>query len=271
MNKPFNLETIEFDHPFKEYCRQSIKANFGQSSQREIARKLSIGKTTVNRWAKNLGLFFRKHTANEKYFNSWSFEMAYMLGYIFADGNVAWNTTKGYYSLTVTASQKDKDHLERTRLMMASTKPLLYGKSTQSYRLIVNSKKICKRLIGLGVTPKKSLTLKFPKMSQRYLKDFIRGYVDGDGSLRYFARERSPYFELMISSGSEDFLKVLEKKIFKELQIRSRLFKTGKNCYVLRYFCAKGLKLATWLYQDAKIYLERKYNKYQEALGSRKE
>lgn len=267
--RPLSLEQEKDNHPFKEYCRQFISEHFGKISQREIGRRLQIGKTTVNNWSRSLGLIFHKHTADDNYFKKWSSEMAYILGYISADGNVAWDEKKGYYSMTITAAEKDKEHLERIRLLLRSTKPLLYGASTKSYRLIVNSKQICRDLISFGIVPRKSLILKFPDIIDRHLKDYIRGYVDGDGSLKYFNRPRSPYFELSVCSGSKDFILKLEEKIFFKLDIHSKISKT--SCYILRYSCARGLKMAEWLYKDRDLFLKRKFNKYVIALSSRKD
>lgn len=271
LNKPINLETTKDSHPFKVYSRKFIKANFYKISQREIARILNIGKTTVNKWARSMDLVFVKDTVNEDYFHIWSRDMAYILGFICADGSVAWNPPKGYYSLTITAAEKDRLHLEKIRQIIDSTKPLLYSQTTRSYRLVVNSRRLSGRLIALGVVPRKSLILKFPKVPIIYVKDFIRGYMDGDGSVIFFKRKRSPYFEIRISSGSSKFLEILEAKVNRKLQIRSRLVKLKGNCYILRYSCTRGLKLANWLYQNAQLFLVRKYNKYQEAISPRKE
>lgn len=269
MEQPNNLEFIADNHPFKKYCRLFIKNNFGKISQREISRRLKIGKTTVNNWAKLLGLEFRKHTVTADYFKIWSNEMAYILGFISADGNVSWNEQKGYYSMTITAAEKDIDHLERIRSILKSTKPLLYAKPTKSYRLIVNSKEICRDLMKIGIVPRKSLIIKFPVIQDKYLKDYIRGYIDGDGSLRYFKRQRSPYFELSVCSGSKNFIETLEEKIFFKLGIHSKI--SRQSCYLLRYSCARGLKLAGWIYSGSNLFLIRKYKNYEEALSSRKE
>ncbi len=139
-DKPKNLENVDINDPYKIYCRQYICDFFGKISQREIARRLKIGKTTVNKWAKSLGFSFKKHTADEGYFRSTSPEMFYVLGYISADGNVSWNRDKKYNALTITAAEKDVDHLEKIRKLLKSTKPLLYSGSTKSYRLIVDCK-----------------------------------------------------------------------------------------------------------------------------------
>ncbi len=271
IDRPQNLELVSSEHPFKEYCREFIKIHFYQLSQREIARNLKIGKTTVNRWAKFLGLVFKKHTVDEDYFDHWSSKMAYILGYICADGNIAWDTQRGYQSLTITASMKDKAHLERIRKILKSSKTLLYSPSTKSYRLIVNNRKICLRLMNLGIFPKKSLILKFPKVPKKYIKDFVRGYIDGDGSLKYFARKRSPYFEIMICSGSKSFIMTLNDKIYQNLAIKSKIFQAGANCYILRYCCSRGRKLAEWMYNQSEIYLIRKFSQYEKALCPRKE
>lgn len=269
--KPNNLESASPDDAYKKYCKRYIRDFFGKISQREIARRLKIGKTTVNRWAKDLGFYFIRHTVDDNYFKNLSPDMAYVLGYISADGNVSWDIAKGYNSLTITAAEKDKNHLGKMRKLLKSTKPLLYGRSTKSYRLIVNSKQICQDLMKFGIIPRKSLVIKFPNLPDEYLKDYIRGCIDGDGSLRYFKRPRSPYFELSVCSGSRDFIESLEDKIFQKMEINSRITKTKNNCFLLRYSCQRGLKLAQWIYEDADLYLPRKFIIYQEALSFRKE
>src|SRR3989344_4166450 len=97
IQKPKNLEIVGDEHPFKQFARKFIADNFGKISQRAIARFLGIGKTTENRWAAELGYKFKKHTVDDHYFDRWSSEMAYIFGFICADGNIAWNTEKGYY------------------------------------------------------------------------------------------------------------------------------------------------------------------------------
>ncbi len=239
-----------------------IRTNFGRFSQREIARRLQIGKTTVNRWSKELGLEHKKHTVNENFFDELNENSSYLLGYICADGNIAWDAKKGYYSTTITASEKDKDHLEKLRCLLSSTKPLLYSPKTKSYRLIVNSKNLCKKLMEYGLTPRKSLTLQFPSIPPNQLNHFLRGVIDGDGNVRYVERKRSPYFEITIASGSMDFCKELIKAIKEYTGINANVRKAAKNVYIIQYSCSRGENLAEFVYSDAKIFLERKFLPY---------
>ena len=178
-----------------------INSNIGKMSQREMARHLGLGKTTINRWCTELGFHPIKFEVNENFFDIWNENSAYILGFIFADGNVAWNPKKSYNTLTITSSEKDANHLERIRNILSSTKPLLYSQKTKSYRLTVTNRKICRRLMSLGVIPRKSLIIDFPRIPKQYINHFIRGVIDGDGNVRYVNRKRSPYFEITISSG----------------------------------------------------------------------
>jgi hypothetical protein len=240
-----------------------IQLNFNKYSQRKIAKQLKIGKTTVNKWSNEVGLKFRKHTVNENFFDTLTEESAYILGLIFTDGNVAWDTKKGYYTLTITAAEKDKEHLEKIRKIMSSTKPLLYAPSTKSYRLIVNSKKICKKLIEYGVIPKKSLIVKFPEIPKEYLNHFLRGVIDGDGSVRYSNRKRSPFFDIMICSGSPEFCEKLVTEVHEAIDIDANIKKRkNANTYMIVYSCSRGKKLAEYIYSNSTIFLNRKYLVY---------
>lgn len=249
----------------KEKILPYIRLNFGKISEREMARRLNIGKTTVNSWKKEIGLITQKNTVDESFFKSWSDEMVYILGFIYADGNINWNIEKSYRALTITAAAKDKKHLENIRHRMKSTKPLLYSSKTNSYRLIVNNKAICQDLMEIGLTPRKLLTVKFPEIPSKHLKDFIRGVIDGDGNIRYVNRKKSPYFEITISSGSEEFLSSLAEKV-KTIGIEAKVRKHSGNTFILQYSCKRGLALARWIYTNKNLCLKRKLKQYEIAL-----
>ncbi len=242
-----------------------IKENFGKISEREMARRLSVGKTSVNRWCRELGFNIQKNTSDEKFFRNWNPGMAYILGYIFADGNINWNLKKSYRAMTITAAEKDKGHLENIRSRLKSTKGLLYSGDTKSYRLIINSKVMCKDLMALGLTPHKSLTVRFPKVPERFLNHFIRGVIDGDGNVRYVNRKRSPYFEITISSGSKAFLKSMAKKIA-QVGILGKVRENNNGVFILQYSCRRGLNLANWIYQKENLHMDRKFQQYATAL-----
>ena len=230
----------------KEKLLPIIKSNLGKISQREIARRLSLGKTTVNSWAKELGFKHKKHTVDENFFDTFTEESTYLLGYIYADGNISWNTKKVYQALTITTAAKDKDHLENIRKIINSTKPLLYSEGTNSYRLIANSKNLCLKLMNFGVKPNKSLTLEFPEfLPNKQFRHFLRGIIDGDGTIYYCNRKKSPYFVIKICSGSEKFLRSLVQKIEEITTIKGNTRFDKSNTFVVEYSCSRGKDLSS--------------------------
>lgn len=241
-----------------------VKKNMHKMSQRKIAKKLGIGKTTINRWCINdLNFKPKKYSVDEFFFDKLGESSSYILGFVFADGNVSWNPKKSYWALTITSSIKDKCHLENIRRIMGITKPLSYSKDKKSCRINISNKLLCKKLIKYGVIPNKSLIVKFPRfIPPEHIKHFIRGIIDGDGNVRYVNRKRSPYFEITISSGSKCFIKKLSRVLFDNLGVLAKPRLAHTNTYVLQYSCSKGKKLANWIYSDANIYLKRKFLNY---------
>ena len=168
--------------------------------------------------------------------------------------------------MTITAAEKDKDHLEKIRNILSSTKPLLYSKKTRSYRLIVNNKKMCQKLIELGVIPRKSLSVRFPKLPNEHLRHFIRGVIDGDGNVRYVERKRSPYFEITVASGSRNFCKDFVESIKDQIGVDANIRNVRGNTHVIQYSCSRGEKLAKYIYSSANLFLKRKQIQYKKHL-----
>jgi len=239
-----------------------LRENFGRISQRETARLLGLGHTTVNRWYGEIGLKHQKFTCDESFFDVWTEESAYLLGYIFTDGNVQCDPVASRWGLTITASEKDVEHLERVRQLLKVTKPLLYASKTRSYRMAIANRTLAEKLVKLGVVPRKSLIVEFPRVPPEYLRHFMRGVVDGDGSVFYFDRPRSPYFAIRVYSGSRKFLVGAGKAVKDQTGIPASVREVHKNAYVLDYTCSRAERLGRWLYDDSHISLERKRKQF---------
>ncbi|WP_353620307.1 MULTISPECIES: LAGLIDADG family homing endonuclease [unclassified Geobacillus] len=125
--------------------------------------------------------------------------MAYILGFFIADGFVP-NDFQ-----TIGFAQKEKYILEQIRDELGSNQPLYQNKQTGVYMLYLNSKVMKNDLMEIhGITPNKSLDIKFPYVPEVYLNHFIRGYFDGDGNIY------SRGYLVSFVGGSLDFMTVLE-------------------------------------------------------------
>lgn len=261
------MNRIEFDEDTQKKILDLYESNI---SSRKIIKELNLGcsQTVILHFLKrnNINLLNtnRKYFFNENFFETIDTEdKAYWLGFIYADGNVYKNTLK------INLSVKDKDFLEKFKKAINFPKKLevgvqdAFGNEVGFVRLAVYSIKMVNDLIDKGCVPKKSLILKFPTEEQVppiFLKDFIRGYFDGDGSYVYGKKSKQ---YTMSFCGTQEFLEGV-KNFFeasnpvvhdkRHLDKNICFFRMGGNLNVL--------SKSQLLYENSSIYLERKFNVY---------
>ena len=185
-------------------------------------------------------------------------EKAYQLGFLYADGSVRSIDNR----IELGLAEKDLNHIEKFKEFIGVPNKISYRSQTKSYRYMFKSIPCKEDLIKQGCVPKKSLILKFPTEQQvpNYLiKHFIRGYFDGDG---WFSNTPSCFQVGII--GTEDFIKGFLNII--EIQNKNnKIFTVHREDGAKRYVFG-GLNDVTnflnWIYKDATIYLDRKYNHY---------
>lgn len=160
---------------------QTAGREFGisQPMMEQILKKYSIPKRTYSE-AKQGG---RKYPCDDNFFKRQSHEMAYVLGFIAANGCVSSKENR----ISIEVQESDRQILERIKEVTKVTRPITIqlrknGKRTAMLRNWSSEWK--SDLAHYGVTNKKTLTLKPPTMlAPEYRIDYIRGYFDGDGSI----------------------------------------------------------------------------------------
>ena len=185
-------------------------------------------------------------------------EKAYWLGFLMADGNISSDLRKVELGLQAC----DVAHLHKfNRFMECEDNNVHYHpKITESkvfdgYRWSMTSEHLCTILNSYGCTPKKSLTLKFPNVdifkSKDLIRHFIRGYVDGDGSIGLYKR---PEFSCL---GTYDFLTSM--LTYLEPRNLSENSKGNPNTLVFGFSGTKATAYLYNLYYKSNIYLDRKF------------
>ena len=145
-------------------------------------------------------IYGKKYALNEDYFNKWTYNMAYVLGLWFADGNICGNR------FSIILHKKDKYLLENILEDMGANRPLY--RHDNCFLIGIENSRLVGGIIKRGGTPAKSLTCKFPKVPKKYLSDFIRGLWDGDGTV--FLEKLSGRYHSSFSSGSKRFIYKLD-------------------------------------------------------------
>lgn len=213
-------------------------------------------------------------TKNENFFKKWSPEMAYVLGFFTADGNMSPHLNGGRY---VEFTSCDRELIKKTRSLLKSNHKI--SSRTRSvnqqiaYRIQMGSMVLYEDLISLGLTPNKSLTIKFPKIPSGYLNDFVRGYFDGDGCVylkKNWAKDRNKsrwVFQTRFTSGSKKFLEGLHEVLKNHKICKGGCLYDKKSGYELVFSHYDGLALYRFMYDNvsAEMYLERKHNIFQKA------
>lgn len=228
------------------------------SSSANISKELGVSKSTILSYLRkyNIERRSRINNVNEDYFSSIDTqEKSYLLGYLFADACIRYNTIKRHYGLKLKIHEKDIHILEFMKREMSCDTIIRKENGTNCFSLTISSKKIAEDLIKLGCTPRKSLTLEFPKISKEYINSFILGYFDGDGTIYLYKNQI--HFKLL---GTYSFLSSISK-YFESYGISYRVEKyPNSNIYQYRVFSKKSIeKIYNILYTNtSNTFLERK-------------
>ena len=192
-------------------------------------------KSTV-KYASNSKIF-----TDENFFNEWSHELAYFLGWLASDGNIV--ESKNVFRVTST----DIEHLENLFSMFS------YGWSTSirkgkkpeqaNYKpagtISIARKDILEKIMNYGILPRKSLTIKMLDVPPQYLRDFARGVFEGDGCINVKRSKGKSGVTLSpkvcIASGSKEFLEGLGEAIKSQTGLKYYVSVDKKGTYSLEY------------------------------------
>jgi hypothetical protein len=143
-------------------------------------------------------------------------EKAYWLGFLAADGAIFCNDRQ--YSITLDLQPRDLHWLERFRDSIApGAKITRHG--TRSCSVSIGSKEMYSDLLALGIGPRKSNTLEWPRLPEAFVMTFLLGYFDGDGS---FTRRKDRDAWQWVLLGTNPFLCVARDLIQRHAQVTLR-------------------------------------------------
>lgn len=207
---------------------------------------------------------------NKKYFtnqiltlnNDLSF---YLLGLYMTDGCIETKNNKPFRFII---TSKDKELLIKIKHILCPMAPIT--KSSNCYQFRLCDSKSIEWLISYGCTPRKSLSIKIRKnIPKKYIPDFIRGCIDGDGSISIYKRKRkissSNALDVYLCSASMSFIKQISKLIPKNINYNIGTYKNigswNKPGIINKivFTDAHAYELLKWIYYpEHKISLKRK-------------
>ncbi len=216
-----------------------------------------------------------KKEYNKDFFKKWSHDMAYILGFMFADGNITKTKRGNYYIAIYTA---DRPLLVAMRRSMRALHKVAtqYKQLGVAYRIQIGSKVWFDDLQKLGLTPNKTKRMRMPEVPKKFFGAFLRGYFDGDGNVwrGYINKKReNPTDVLSVSftSSSSDFLNSLRAMVQVHGIRGGGLYRVKKDTYSrLTFSTLDALKLHKIMYNvPCNLLLVRKRRIFEGFIKSR--
>lgn len=249
-----------------------LRENYNKYSSKEIGEMLNRTRCAVQLKINKIGLKREdKYFYNENFFeNIDSEEKAYWLGFIYADGYIQIDKEKRIKKLGMELQIGDIEHLKKFNKSIEGNVDVKirerydyrYDKSYSQCVITLYKGKIVDDLINHGISTNKSRIITFPKIDKEMIIPFIRGFFDGDGCLILNKDRTCHRFDF--TCASIDFVNSLRSILYEEYNISSYITKeTNKEVYRLNIRgLTNGYLFGKLLYQDANIYLDRKYKKF---------
>ena len=199
----------------------------------------------------------RQYTIDEHYFDEIDTpNKAYILGILYADG-----TNDEYGHIALSLQERDIDILQKIQKEIGSNEPLNYREFSRvnedwnnQWRMFINNKHISNALSKYGVIKNKTFMVKYPMWLDDSLHShFIRGMIDGDGSISQHYISLAGTYDICYTTGE-----ILKNKC----DIHYAIY-ANKNIYTLMVHRKEDkVKVLSFLYKDADLFLDRKYNSY---------
>jgi len=213
---------------------------------------------------------------------SWNARLAYAVGLIATDGNLS---SDGRH-LSLTSSDREQLNNFRaalgTNAQIARNPPGSFTKRP-SYRVQLSHVKLYQQLLGAGLKPRKTAILGALQIPLPFFRDFLRGVIDGDGSIVCYIDRSNAYKKtryrhiriyVSIASASLQFLQWIQQVSCQSLGVRGYFLQQPahpwgrRTAWKLRFAKRDSMQILRWIYYAADVMcLQRKRIRAEQALA----
>jgi len=202
----------------------------------------------------------------------WSGDLAYAIGLFVADGHLS--IDKRHLDFT----SKDVEQVETFRKSLGLTiritrKAREKEKIKKYFHVSFGDVELYRFLKGIGIPQQKSKEIKKVVIPVKFFPDFLRGYLDGDGSVHIYKHPETTRKQLKIRffSGSLQFLFWLRSNIKRKVSIHGRINRVIR-AWSLIYSKREALKLTKFMFYSKNLpQLKRKSGPLLEYLEKNKD
>lgn len=197
------------------------------------------------------------------FFDQFTPESAYWAGFLAADGCV--RSDRATVSLHLAAT--DADHVEKLRKAVQFNGEVKISGAAAS--LHINGPRWVDALSrNFGVTPRKSLTYSLPELPSDTLPHFVRGIIDGDGSITFTTVPTLSITgtRFLLASLAEAFFDHCAVRLKSKNKVPPVMLKANGVSGQVSWSGKNAAKILRWVYADSTdaTRLGRKYARWRE-------
>lgn len=204
-------------------------------------------------------------------------EKAYFLGFLMADGCII-ERKCSQPCIAMQLKSNDEYILKSFKEALHSDNKIGRNLKRNHSQFKIHSSIMAKELSVYGVVPRKTGYEKFPedKIPHKYIKDFIRGFFDGDGWFTLTSSKGKPNRRISLGfTGNFDMLNHIKQFLIKELNditdIKIHVYgdrEKGYDGFSMMLFAKfdNVKQIGEWMYSNATIYLTRKKQVFDKAM-----
>ena len=212
---------------------------------------------------------------DKDFFKTWSSDMAYVLGFMYADGNVV-ETKRGNHYVAIYSADKPIMFAMRRAFKAEHKISARISMTGCVYRIQIGSQEWFSDIAKLGLFPNKMKRLVLPKVPRVFFGDFIRGYFDGDGNVwsGFINKKRKTptrVIQAVFTSGAHDYLVSLRNALAQQGIRGGGLYVSKKGAYSrLILSTLDALKLYEIMYNGPHaLHLKRKRVRFEQFMKLR--
>lgn len=197
---------------------------------------------------------------NDNYFSELNLVNCYYLGFLAADSSVRSNRNE----IKIGLNQKDKNFLQELANNLAYKGQLHYYSNNNSVELRFSSAQIKQDIAKYSIVPRKTYVgISMQAIPDQFKLAFIKGFFDGDGcfTINYATKQCS----VKIVSYTRKILEEIKNFIPQ----KSSIYQDSRGLYSLELSTLPSLSFLNDIYNLNTPKLQRKYDKYLEALKLR--
>lgn len=240
---------------------------FKGCNNKAIGSKCGLCNKHYIRYTRGGNMLHKEDFIRENAFLDYTEHMAYTLGLLYSDGYLIEHGKEGRFGgrkYQIGLKMNDIECVycasDYIGVSMFVNSTLRKKEGTIFYDFRVSSNDLYKRLNLLGMTLDKSVNQRVPKIPLKLMRHFIRGLLDGDGTIGL-----DGHVGIVLAGDLAFYLKNLlyHEDIVSTLRTIDNSSKYELYDLSIPSSNNNALKFMHWIYKDANYYLIRKWERYQ--------